>query len=175
MRVPLGIWSKHFSSSHFARSQLDHRRRNFMKSRVLLADDYRVVREGLRVLLEQSGFNVVGEAADGREAVERAAQLEPDIVVLDLSMPALNGIEAAREILRLLPHTRAIILTVHRDEQYVQQAFQAGARGYVLKTRATTDLISAINNVSEGKIYLSPDIPQNVIQPYLGAEGAAGN
>ena len=90
-------------------------------------------------------------------------------------MPALNGIEAAREILRLLPHTRAIILTVHRDEQYVQQAFQAGARGYVLKTRATTDLISAINNVSEGKIYLSPDIPQNVIQPYPGAEGAAGN
>ena len=139
-----------------------------------MADDYREVREGLRILLEQGGFNVVGEATDGREAVKQAAQLEPDIVVLDLSMPVLNGIEAAREILRLLPHTRAIILTVHRDEQYVQQAFQAGARGYVLKTRATTDLISAINNVSEGKIYLSPDIPQNVIQPYLGAAGAAG-
>lgn len=146
-----------------------------MKSRVLLADDYRVVREGLRVFLEQSGFNVVGEATDGREAVQQAAKLAPDIVVLDLSMPTLNGIEAAREILRLLPQTRAIILTVHRDAQYVQQAFQAGARGYVLKTRATSNLISAINNVSEGKIYLSPDIPQDVIQPYLGAEGAEGN
>jgi two-component system response regulator NreC len=145
-----------------------------MKSRVLLADDYRIVREGLRVLLEQGGFNVVGEAADGREAVEQAAQLEPDIVVLDLSMPALNGIEAAREILRLLPHTRAIILTVHRDEQYVHQAFQAGARGYVLKTRATTDLISAIIDVGEGKIFLSPDIPRKVIQPYLGSDGMAG-
>ena len=146
-----------------------------VKSRILLADDYQVVREGLRVLLERGGFNVIGEAADGREAVQQAANLDPDIVILDLSMPNLNGIDAAREILRLLPHTRAIILTVHRDEQYVQQAFQAGARGYVLKTRATTDLIPAINNVSEGRIYLSPDIPQNVIQPYLGAEGAAGN
>ena len=143
-----------------------------MTLRVLLADDYKIVRDGLRVLLEQGGFNVVGEAANGREAVEQAAQLEPDIVVLDLSMPDLNGIEAAREILRLLPRTCAIILTVHRDEQYVQQAFQAGARGYVLKTRATSDLISAIMDVGEGKIFLSPEIPRRVIQPYLRAAGA---
>jgi two-component system response regulator NreC len=144
-----------------------------MKSRILLADDYQVVREGLRVLLEQGGFNVVGEAADGVEAVQQAAKLDPDIVILDLSMPTLNGIEAAREILRLLPHARAIILTVHRDEQYVHQAFEAGVRGYVLKTRASTDLVSAIHDVREGKIYLSPDIPHKLIQRYWGASRAA--
>src|SRR5207248_3242199 len=115
-----------------------------IKSRVLLAEDHQIVREGLRVLLEQGGFRVVGEAADGREAVEQAAKLDPDVVILDLSMPALNGIEAAREILRSHPHTQAIILTVHRDVQYVQQAFQAGVRGYVLKTRAASELASAI-------------------------------
>jgi len=141
-----------------------------MKSRVLLAEDHQMVREGLRVLLEQGGFKVVGEAADGREAVEQAARLDPDVVILDLSMPALNGIDAAREILRLHPNTQAIILTMHRDVQYVQQAFQAGVRGYVLKTRAASELTSAILDVGNGKIYLSPDIPKKVIQPYLAGK-----
>ena len=131
--------------------------------RILLAEDHRVVREGLRVLLERQGFRVVGEASNGREAVQRATELEPEVVILDVSMPFLNGIEAAREIHRLVPRTRAIILTAYNDKQYVLQAFQAGAQGYVLKTRAVAELIQAIRDVVKGKFFLSPDIPQRYI------------
>jgi two-component system, NarL family, response regulator NreC len=138
-----------------------------MELRILLAEDHQIVREGLRALLERQGFTVIGEAADGREAVQKAAKLGPDIAVLDLSMPFLNGIEAAREILDSDPHVRAIILTVHRDDQYIRQAFQAGIRGYVLKTRAVSELTEAIEKVAKGSVYLSPDIPFELIRPYV--------
>lgn len=138
-----------------------------MELRILLAEDHQIVREGLRALLERQGFIVVGEASNGREAVRKAAQLGPDIAILDLSMPFLNGIEAAREIMQSDPHVRPIILTVHRDDQYILEAFQSGIRGYVLKTRAVSELTEAIQQVAKGKIYLSPDIPYELIRPFV--------
>lgn len=134
-----------------------------MDHRILLAEDHHIVREGLRLLLEREGFQVVGEASNGRDAVQQAAELEPEVIILDLSMPLLNGIEAAREIRRLLPDCRSIILTVYNDKQYVLQAFRAGVQGYVLKTRAAAELTHAIREVVEGRFFLSPDIPQQYL------------
>ena len=115
-----------------------------MPTQVLLADDHAIVRQGLRGLLEREGFKVCGEAADGREAVRLAESCHPDVAVLDLTMPVLNGIEAAREILRLMPQTRAIVLTMHQEDSYILQALGAGVSGYVLKTQASADLVQAI-------------------------------
>jgi two-component system, NarL family, response regulator NreC len=137
-----------------------------MRLSILLAEDHQIVREGLRALLEREGYTVAGEASNGREAVQQAARLTPDVVVLDLSMPFLNGIEAAREILLFNPRARTVILTVHDDDQYVLQAFQAGIRGYVLKTRAASELTAAIERVSKGKLYLSPALPSRLVQPF---------
>jgi two-component system, NarL family, response regulator NreC len=136
--------------------------------RILLADDHNVMRGGLRLLLErQPGFKVVGEASDGRQAVEQAEATKPDIIVLDIAMPNLSGIEAAQRISTLLPHTRIIILSMHCDESYVLRALKAGAKGYLLKDSAENDLIEAIRAVDEGKAFFSPEISNIMVEDYV--------
>ena len=135
--------------------------------RILLADDHPIVREGVRAILERQGFQVVAEAASGQEAVGRSLELRPDVAVLDLAMPLKNGIEAAHEILRDVPETRIILLTVHRSDYYVRQALQAGVHGYVLKSRSSEDLVQAIYEVCQGMIYLSADISPEILREYL--------
>jgi two-component system response regulator NreC len=134
---------------------------------VLLADDHQIVRQGLRALLEREGFNVVAEAADGHEAVKLAETLLPDVAVLDLTMPSLNGIDAAQQMLRLSQGIKIIVLTMHAEDQYVLPALRAGISGYVLKSKATADLVQAIKEVSRGGIYLSPGVSNVVVQAYL--------
>jgi DNA-binding NarL/FixJ family response regulator len=136
--------------------------------RVLLADDHQIFRQGLRSLLEKAGHEVVGEASDGREALTLAQRLQPDIAVLDLSMPLLNGLDAAHEIKRISPRTRTILLTMYTDKEYVLRALHAGARGYVLKTQAAEDLVRAIRETSTGEVYLSPAVAVSVVDAYLG-------
>lgn len=138
-----------------------------MSGQVLIADDHPLIRQGLRTLLEQHGFTVVGEAADGREATQLAQELEPDVAVLDLAMPLLNGLDAAREIIRASRRTKAILVTVHTADQYILEALQAGVRGYVLKSQATADLVQAVHEVMRGGRYLSPGISEAVVQAYL--------
>jgi DNA-binding NarL/FixJ family response regulator len=136
--------------------------------RILLADDHRVVRKGLCLLLEsQPGFKVVAEASDGREAVALAETHTPDIAVLDVAMPALNGIEAARQILSKLPHTGIVFLSMHSDEGYVLKALKSGGKAYLLKDSAEYDLISAIRAVSEGKAFFSPAINRMLVEEYI--------
>ena len=138
-----------------------------MPLQILLADDHQMVREGLKMLLERAGFKVVGEASDGQEAVRRVRDLGPDVAVLDLAMPLLNGLDAAREIVRVAPRTRPIVLTVHSEEPYVMKALRVGVKGYVLKTQAAPDLVQAINEVSRDRLYLSPGISRAVVEAYL--------
>ena len=138
-----------------------------MPTRILLADDHLVVREGLRSLLEAAGFKVVGEARDGREALKLARMLEPEVTVMDIGMPGLNGVDACRELLREVPEMRIIVLTVHGEDAYVIEALRSGARGYVLKTQAGSDLVSAIGEVTQGRIYLSPSVSSAVVQAFL--------
>ena len=138
-----------------------------MPTRILLADDHLVVREGLRSLLEAAGFKVVGEARDGREALKLARVLEPDLTVMDIGMPGLNGVDACRELLREVPEMRIILLTVHGEDAYVIEALRSGARGYVLKTQAGSDLVRAIGEVTQGRIYLSPSVSSAVVQAFL--------
>jgi two-component system response regulator NreC len=140
-------------------------------SRILLADDHQIFRQGLRSLLEKAGHEVVGEASDGREALALAQTLHPDIAVLDLSMPLLNGIDAAHEIKRVAPRTRTILLTMYTDKEYVLRALQAGARGYVLKSQAAEDLVRAIRETATGEVYLSPTVAVSVVDAYLGKTG----
>jgi DNA-binding NarL/FixJ family response regulator len=136
--------------------------------RILLADDHNILRRGLRLLLErQPGFEVVGEAADGRQAVERAEATRPDIVVMDIAMPRLSGIDAAQQIRASLPQAAIIILSMHSDEGYVLQALKAGARGYILKDSAENDLIETIKAVSEGKAFFSPEISRILVEDYV--------
>ena len=138
-----------------------------MPLQILLADDHQMVREGLKMLLERAGFKVVGEASDGQEAVRRVRDLVPDVAVLDLAMPLLNGLEAAQEILRDSPRTRPILLTMHAEDPYVTAALRVGVKAYVLKTQAAPDLIQAIEEVSRDRIYLSPGISRTVVEAYL--------
>jgi DNA-binding NarL/FixJ family response regulator len=138
-----------------------------MSCRLLLADDHHIVRQALRGLLEAAGHEVIGEASDGHEALKLARTLNPDIAVLDLSMPLLNGLDAAREMRRLSPGIRTILLTMHTDKGYVLQALRAGARGYVLKTQAAEDLISAIREILRGETYLSPGVAASVVDAFL--------
>ena len=137
-----------------------------MPIQVLLADDHLIVRQGLRALLEREGFRVVGEAADGREAVHLAGGSHPDVAILDLAMPSLNGLDAARELLRADPRMKAILLTMHTEDPYVLEALRAGVSGYVLKTQAGDDLIQAIREVLRGSIYLSPGVSRAVVDAY---------
>ncbi len=136
--------------------------------RILLADDHTVMRKGLRLLLErQTGFEVVGEASDGRQAVELAAAENPDVAIIDVAMPALNGIEAARQISAKVPKTAIVILSMHSDESYVLRALKAGARAYLLKDSAESDLIAAIRAVTEGKAFFSPAISRMLVDDYV--------
>ena len=136
--------------------------------RILLADDHNIMRRGLRLLLErQPGFEVVAEAADGREAADRAEATHPDIAVLDIAMPNMSGIEAAQRIRALLPQVAIVILSMHSDESYVLRALKAGAKGYLLKDSAESDLIEAIKAVSEGKAFFSPEISKILVEDYV--------
>ena len=138
-----------------------------MPFRVLLADDHLIFRQGLKGLLEREGLQIIGEASDGRDAVRRATDLSPDVAVLDLAMPLLNGLDAAKEIVRVSPRTRPILLTMHTEDPYVMDALRAGIKGYVLKTQPSTDLVQAIQEVCRGRIYLSPGISRTVVEAYL--------
>ena len=138
-----------------------------MAIRVLLADDHQMVRQGLKILLESEGFVVVGEASDGHEAARLAQDLSPDVAVLDLAMPLMNGISAAKVIRQSGSHTRIIILTIHSEVQYVLEALRAGIRGYVLKRCAAEELVHAIREVLRGSTFLSSDISDVVVDAYL--------
>jgi two-component system, NarL family, response regulator NreC len=139
-----------------------------MRCRVLLADDHQIVREGLRGLLEKAGHEVVAEAADGREVLRLARTLSPDIAVLDMSMPLLNGLDAAYEIQRIAPNVKTILLTMYNDKTYVLRALREGVRGYVLKSQASVDLIHAIKEIMRGDVYISPGVAATVVDAYLG-------
>ena len=136
--------------------------------RILLADDHTIIRSGLRLLLEQQpDFKVVAEAADGREAVELVSKEHPEVAVLDISMPQLNGIEATQQIVSREPRTNVVILSMHSDEGYVLRALKAGARAYILKNSADADLIRAVRSVSEGKSFFSPVISKMLLEDYI--------
>jgi DNA-binding NarL/FixJ family response regulator len=136
--------------------------------RIILADDHLVIRRGLRLVLEREpGFRVVGEAADGKEAIQLADSLTPDVAVLDVAMPNLNGIESARQITAASPNTAVVMLSMHSDESYVLRALNAGARGYLLKDSPEEDLIAAIKAVSNGKAYFSPAISRVLVDDYV--------
>jgi len=136
--------------------------------RILLADDHTVVRKGLRLLLEsQPGLTVIADASDGRETVALAEQHQPDVVVMDVAMPILNGIEAARQISGKHPHIAIVFLSMHSDEGYVLKALKAGARAYLLKDSAEYDLIAAIKAVNEGKAFFSPAISKMLVEDYM--------
>ena len=128
--------------------------------RILLADDHPMVRQHVRTILEEAGFEVAGEAPDGRKAVRLARRLRPDLVILDVSMPALNGFAAAEAILRHAPQTRVILLTVHAEPAYVLRAIQSGIRGYVVKGQLPDDLLAAIHEVARGRTYQSPTLAE---------------
>ena len=128
--------------------------------RILLADDHPILRGGLKRLLESWGMTVVGEAQTGHEVLQSVRTLAPDVAILDIGMPGLNGVDAARLLAREAPMVKVILLTMHADETYVVEALRAGVRGYVLKSQATDDLLDSINTVLGGGVYLSPGLPQ---------------
>jgi DNA-binding NarL/FixJ family response regulator len=135
---------------------------------ILLGDDHTLVRQGLRKILEeQPDWEIVAEASDGREAVSQTLSLEPDIAVLDIGMPLLNGIEATRQITRRLPELNVLILSMHSEEAYITQAMKAGARGYLLKDSADTELINAISAVGSGKSFFSPAVAKVMLDDYV--------
>lgn len=137
-----------------------------MPTRIVLADDHVLVREGLKSLLEREHFQVMAEASDGQEAVRLVEVHHPDIAILDISMPTLNGIDAARGITRSAPKTKVILLTQHEEEQYIHEALEAGVKGYVLKNQVANDLIQAIRQVGRGEFYLSPGISRAVMEAF---------
>src|SRR5713101_4982986 len=138
-----------------------------MPIRVLLADDHALVRQGVKSLLEREGLQVAGEASDGHELLGLAQKLQPDVAIIDVSMPVLNGIDAARELRKVSPKTKVILLTRHDEDQYVTEALRAGVRGYVLKSQAANDLVQAIQQVNRGQVYLSPGVSRAVVDAYL--------
>jgi two-component system, NarL family, response regulator NreC len=138
------------------------------KVRIVLGDDHTLVRHGLRKILEeQKDWTVVAEASDGREAVRQALSLQPDVVVLDIGMPLLNGIEATRQIARRFPSINILILSMHAEEAYITQAMKAGARGYLLKDSADTELIRAVMAVAAGKSFFSPAVARVMLDDYV--------
>lgn len=135
--------------------------------RILLADDHHLLRQGVRALLEANGLTIIGEAGDGREAIRLAEHLQPDIAVLDVMMPLLNGLDVVREIRRVSPQTKSLLLTMHTDDAFVMESLRVGVKGYLLKTQLVDDVVRAIREVAKGSFYLSPGISQAVIQAYL--------
>ncbi len=146
-----------------------------MKSKcksVVVADDHVMFRQGLISLLESDEFNVIGEAAEGHEAIRMVRNLTPDLAILDFSMPLLNGIDAARDIQRRSPNTQVVLLTMYDDDACVLEALRAGVRGYVLKTQTTADLVVALREVIKGSVYLSPGISDSVVNIYISNSSA---
>lgn len=137
------------------------------KIRILLADDHSIVRQGFKMILAaQPDMEVVGEAANGRQAIEMAEQLRPDIVVMDVAMPELNGVEATRRLTALSPHSRVLALSMHKVSTYVREILRAGARGYLLKDSFDTDLLAAVRAIYRGEGYLSPSVSEAVLSDY---------
>ena len=135
--------------------------------RILLADDHAVVRQGFKMILDaQPDMEIVGEAGNGHEAVELAQKLKPDVVVMDVAMPELNGIEATRRVMEAVTHARVLALSMHKDSVYVREVLRAGARGYLLKDSGAADLVSAVRAVARGEGYLSPAISDAVLDDY---------
>jgi len=143
-----------------------------MPLRVLIADDHLIVRQGLRALLERCEMQVVGEASDGHEAVELAVKLKPDIAVLDVVMPNLNGLDAARQIMQRSKNTKVLLLTMQTEEHHVASALRAGIKGYLLKTQAAEDLVQAIHEINRGQVFLSSAVSRVVVNGYLSGEQA---
>ena len=138
------------------------------KVRIVIAEDHTILREGLRSLLSSNAnFEVVGEAGDGREAIRQAKKLKPDLILSDLSMPRMNGMEAIKEIKRESPATKILVLTVHRAEEYILATFRAGADGYLLKDSTHSELLMAVKKVLSGTRYISPEISEKVIEGYI--------
>jgi DNA-binding NarL/FixJ family response regulator len=137
-----------------------------MTSQILLADDHQIVRDGLRLLLEREGFKVVAEASNGREAVKLAEEIKPDVAVVDLAMPLLNGLDTVREIGRVSPRTKSILLTMHTEDHYILEGLRMGAKGFVLKSHAAEDLIHAVRDALRGRTYLSPEVSETVVDAY---------
>jgi DNA-binding NarL/FixJ family response regulator len=136
--------------------------------RIVIADDHTLVRQGFcKILEEQPEWTVVAQASDGREAVKQTLQLKPDVAILDIGMPLLNGIEATRQLVRRLPDLHVLILSMHAEEAYVTQALQAGAQGYLLKDSADTELIKGVNAVSVGKSFFSPAVAKVMLDDYV--------
>lgn len=139
-----------------------------MSIRILIADDHGIVRAGLKLLLERKpDIQVLGEASDGREAVRLAGELSPDVILMDIGMPMLNGIEAAAQVAREHPEIGVIILSMHSDESYILRAFNAGARGYLLKDSADNDVERAVRTVAAGKPFFSPEIAKTLLEDYV--------
>ena len=139
-----------------------------MKIKILLADDHTILRAGLKMMLNaQPDMEVVGEAQDGRQAIAETQRLHPDIVLMDITMPDMNGIEATRQIKKLIPEAKVLVLTMHENDEYVFQALRAGASGYMLKEAADTELISALHVISSGQFYLSPIAQSVMVGDYL--------
>ncbi len=143
-----------------------------MGIRLVLADDHVLVRQGLKTLLQSAGFVVAGEAADGREAVRLVRSENPDVAVMDISMPQFNGLNAALELARLCPRVKLVVLTQHDEQQYVTEALRCGVKGYVLKSQAARDLVQAIEGVCRGEVYLSPGVAGAVAEAYLAPRHA---
>ena len=142
--------------------------------RILLADDHEVVRRGVRVLLEaHPGWEICDEAVEGRDAVEKASRLRPEVVILDIGMPLLNGLDAARQILKASPQSEVLILTMHESEQVIREVLASGARGYVLKSDAGRNLVNAVEALSHHKTFFTPSVAEFVLQSFLDGKGNA--
>ncbi len=136
--------------------------------RLLIADDHEIVRSGLRTVLEaQTGWVVAAEARDGKEAVEKAKQVKPHVAIMDISMPVMNGLDAARHMVRHVPETKILVLSVHDSDSLIQSILQAGARGYLMKTDATRDLVVAVNALLHNKTFFTPKVERMVLEGYL--------
>ena len=144
--------------------------------KLLLADDHEIVREGLRALLKAyRDCEIVGEAADGRQAVALVKELKPDIVILDISMPLLNGLEATRQILKIRPQTKVLILTMHESDSLIRDILDVGARGYILKTDVGTDLVKAVESLRWNKTFFTQRVSQMVLDGYLKGDSRVSN
>jgi len=143
-------------------------RKGAKKLRLLIADDHELVRQGIRSTLQaRRGWSVVGEAINGDEAVRKARDLQPDLAILDITMPQLDGLEATRRILKVAPNTKVLILTMHESDQMVRRVLETGARGYVLKSDLATQLVKAVAQVCEGRVFLTPRVSEIVLQGFL--------
>jgi len=144
-----------------------------MSTRVLLADDHKMFREGVASALPRDEFEVVGQATDGQEVVRLARKLQPDLALIDVAMPGLNGVDAAREVVRVSPGSGVLILSMHDESPYVTEALRAGARGYVLKTQPVAELVEAMRQVSHGNVYVAPGLWRDVVDSYRSGEETA--